>query len=92
MELILHHVLEPCYTCHTYTRLPGVAHMEAFLHLLRYLRDNMYLGLKYYSDITLSPITRLLSSNGFFLDNPLCTFTDSSWNDDVDTGRSSGFL
>ena len=38
----------------------------------------------------MSPITRLLSSNGNSLDNPLCTFTDSSWNDDTDTGRSSG--
>jgi hypothetical protein len=73
-----------------YTRHPGEAHMEALLHLLRYLRDSMYLGLKYYSDITMSSITRLLSSNGISLDNPLCTFTDSSWNDDVDTGRSSG--
>jgi hypothetical protein len=73
-----------------YTRRPGVVHMEALLHLLRYLRDNMYLGLKFYSDITMSPITRLLSSNGNSLDNPLCTFTDSSWNDDIDTGRSSG--
>ncbi len=64
--------------------------MEALLHLLRYLRDNMYLGLKFYSDITMSPITRLLSSNGNSLENPVCTFTDSSWNDDIDTGRSSG--
>jgi hypothetical protein len=64
--------------------------METLLHFLRYLRDNMYLGLKFYSDITMSPITRLLSSNGISLNNPLCTFTDSSWNDDTDTGRSSG--
>ncbi len=63
--------------------------MEALLHLLRYLRDNMYLGLKFYSDITISPITRLLSSNGISLDNLLYTFTDSSWKDDIDTGRSS---
>jgi hypothetical protein len=73
-----------------YTRCPGVAHMEALLHILRYLRDNMYLGLKFYSDITMSPVPRLLSSNGISLDNPLCTFTDSSWNDDIDTGSSSG--
>ncbi len=73
-----------------YTRCPGVVHKEALLHLLRYLRDNMYLGLNIYSDITISPITRLSSSNGISLDNSLCTFTDSSWNDDVDTGRSSG--
>ncbi len=73
-----------------YTRCPGIVHMEAVLHLLRYLTDNMYLGLKFYSDITMSPITRLMSSNGIYLDNPLCTFTDSSWNDDIYTGRSSG--
>jgi hypothetical protein len=59
-----------------YTRCSGVVHMEALLHFLRYLRDNMYLGLKFYSNITMSPITRLLSSNGISLDNPLCTFTD----------------
>ncbi len=40
----------------------------------------------------MSPITGLLSSNGFFLDNPSCTLTHSSWKDDVDTGRSSGCL
>ncbi len=71
------------------TRHPGVAHMEALLYLLRYLRDDMYLGLKFYSDITMSPIPRLSSSS---LDNPLCTFTDSAWNDDIDTGRSSGYF
>jgi hypothetical protein len=73
-----------------YTRRPGAVHMEALLHLLRYLRDNIYLRLKFYSNITMSPITRLLSSNGSSLDNPLCSFTDSSRNDDIDTGRSSG--
>jgi hypothetical protein len=62
----------------------------SFLHFLRYLKDNMYLGLKFYSDITMSPITRLLSSNRISLDNLLCTFTYSSQNDDIDTGRSSG--
>jgi hypothetical protein len=30
-----------------FTRCPGVNHMEALLHLLRYLRDNMYLGLRF---------------------------------------------
>jgi hypothetical protein len=97
MELILLHVLEPCYicllcsgeVCHVNKMSRGSSH-GSLVHLLRYLRDNMYLGLKFYSDITMSPITRLLSSDGISLDNPLCTFTDSSWNDDIDTGRSSG--
>jgi hypothetical protein len=64
--------------------------MEALLHLLRCLRDSMYLGFKFYSDINMSPIIRLLSSNGISLDILLCTFIDSSWNDDIDTSRSSG--
>jgi hypothetical protein len=38
----------------------------------------------------MSPVTRLLSSNGISLDNPLIAFSDSSWNDDIDTGRSTG--
>jgi hypothetical protein len=38
----------------------------------------------------MSTITRLLSSNGISLDNSLCTFTDLSWNDDIDKSRSSG--
>ncbi len=38
-----------------YTRCPEVVHMEALLHLLRYLKDNMNLGLKFYSDITMKP-------------------------------------
>jgi hypothetical protein len=38
--------------------------MEALLNVLGHLRDDMHLGLKYYSDITMSPIIRLLSSNG----------------------------
>ncbi len=75
-----------------YTRHPGVVQMDALLHLLRYLRDNMHLGLQFYSDITMSPITRLLLNNGISLDNPLCTFIDLSWNDDIDTGRSSGCI
>jgi hypothetical protein len=66
--------------------------MEALLQLLRYLRDNMNLGLKLYSDNTMSPITLFLSSQLISLDTPLCTFTDPSWNGDIDTGRSSGYL
>jgi hypothetical protein len=31
--------------------------MKSILHLLRYLRDHVYLGLKFYLDISMSPIT-----------------------------------
>jgi hypothetical protein len=63
--------------------------MEDLLHLLRYLRINMYFGLKFYSDIKMSPVARLMSSYGISLDNPLITFFDSSWVDYIDTGKSS---
>ncbi len=63
MELILLHVFGALlYLSYTrldiiyavkkfakYTRCLGVVHMEALLHLLRYLRDNMCLGLKFSS-------------------------------------------
>jgi hypothetical protein len=33
-----------------YTKLPGWNHFEALLHVLRYLRDNALLGIRFYSD------------------------------------------
>lgn len=61
-----------------FTQHPGGAHVETLLHLLRCLRGNRYLGLKFYSDINLSLITCLLSSNGIAFDNPSFTYTDYS--------------
>jgi hypothetical protein len=37
----------PDITYAVVTRRPGVVHMEALLNLLRNLRDNMYLGLRF---------------------------------------------
>jgi hypothetical protein len=34
-----------------YTRNPGRKHFDMLVHLLRYLRDNSHLGLRYYSEI-----------------------------------------
>ena len=39
---------------------PGTVHFEGFVHLLRYIRDNKTLGLKYYSDINDAPVSDLL--------------------------------
>ncbi len=73
------------FTCH-----PGETHMLALVHLLRYLRDNTYLGLCFYSDFTASPVYCLLKENHLPTDQLFFTFSDSSWNDDVDHGRSTG--
>ena len=39
---------------------PGKVHFERLVHLLRYIRDNRNLGLKYYADLNDAPVTDLL--------------------------------
>ena len=38
---------------------PGKVHFEVFIHLLRYIRENKTLGLKYYADLNDAPVTDL---------------------------------
>jgi hypothetical protein len=73
-----------------YTRRPGRNHFEAILHLLRYLRDNTLYGVRFYSEIDESPIYQMLLGQNIQEKHLFFGFTDSSWNDDVDTGRSTG--
>ena len=74
-----------------YSKKPGEVHMQALIHLLRYLRDNSYLGVKFYCNITQSPVYNiLLTTKNFDTSQLMFVFCDSSWNDDVDTGRSTG--
>ncbi len=44
-----------------YTRKPGRKHFDTIIHLLRYLRDNSHPGLRYHSEISESPLTRMLT-------------------------------
>ena len=39
---------------------PGKVHFEGLVHLLRYIRDNKTLGLKYYDDFNDAPVTDIL--------------------------------
>ena len=39
---------------------PGKVHFEGLVNLLRYIRDNKTLGLKYYADLNDAPVTDLL--------------------------------
>ena len=39
---------------------PGEVHFELFLYILRYIRDNKTLGLKYYADKNDAPVPDLL--------------------------------
>ena len=58
--------------------------------MLRYIRDNKTLGLKYYADLNDAPVTDLLRQANIKTKNHLMAFNDSSWQDCPETGRSTG--
>ena len=69
---------------------PGKVHFEGLVHFFRYIRDNKTLGLKYYADLNDAPVTDLLRQANIKTKNHLVAFSDSSWQDFPDTGRSTG--
>ena len=69
---------------------PGKVHFEGLVHLLRYIRDNKTLGLKYYADINDAPVTDPLGQANIKTKNHLMAFSGSSWQDFPDTGKSTG--
>ena len=60
------------------------------VHLLSYIRDNKTSGLNYYSNINDAPVSDLLRQASNKTDNKSMNFSDSSWKDCPDTGRSKG--
>ena len=69
---------------------PGEVHIEGLIHLLRYIRYNKTLGLKYYTDINDAPVTDLLRQANIKTKNHLIDFYDSSWKYCPDTGKITG--
>ena len=69
---------------------PGKVNIEGLIHLLRYIRYNKTLGLKYYADINDAPVTDLLRQASIKTENHLMDFSYSSLKDCPDTGRSTG--
>ena len=60
------------------------------VHLLRYIRDNNTLGLKYYADMKDAHLSELLRQAIIKTDNQLMVFHYSSWKGCPDTDRSTG--
>jgi hypothetical protein len=73
-----------------FSKYPGRNHFEVLFHLLRYLRDHTSYGLRFYSNFSSSPISQMLLKEGLTQTHPFFSFSDSSWDDDVDHGRSTG--
>ena len=53
---------------------PGKVHYEGLIHILRYIRDNNTLGLKYYADTNDAPVTDLLRQASIKNENQLMDF------------------
>ena len=69
---------------------PGKVHFEGLIKLLRYIRDNKNLGLKYYADLNDAPVNDLLRQANIKTKNHLMDFSDSIRKDCPDNGRSTG--
>ena len=69
---------------------PGKVNFEGLVLLLRYIRDNKTLGLKYYDDTNDAPVSDLLIQASIKTENQLMDFFDFSWQYFPDTTRSTG--
>ena len=67
-----------------------MVHFELLVHLVRYIRHNKTLGLKYYADINDAPVSELLKQASIKTENQLMDFSDSSCQYCPDAGRSTG--
>ena len=77
----------PVHKLAKFSENPGKVQFEVFLYLLRYIRDNYTLGLKYYADINDAPVFELLRQASIKTENHLMSFSYHSWQDIPDTGR-----
>ena len=78
--------MELSFTVHKLAKFSannGKVNFEVLIHLLRYTRDNNTLGLKYHADLNDAPVTANIKTKNHLLD-----FSDSSWKDCIETGRS----
>ena len=68
----------------------GKVHFEGLVHLLRYIKENRTLGLKYYADMNNAPVTDLFRQASIKTKNQLMVFNDYSRKYFPDTDRSIG--
>ena len=80
----------PVHKLAKFSANPGKVKFEGLVNLLRYIRESKTLGLKYYADLNDAPVTDLLRQANIKTKNHLMAFSDSSWQDFPDTGRSTG--
>jgi hypothetical protein len=71
---------------------PGIKDYDALYWLLGYLRKYPAYGIRFYTNVSTSPVNELLRNNTIET-NEIMAFSDASWQDCPDTGRSTvGYL
>ena len=65
---------------------PGIIHFEGLVHILRYIRDNNTLVLKYYDNVNDEPVSDLLRQASIKIEDHLMDYY-SSFQDCTDTDR-----
>ena len=75
-----------------YATNPGISHFRALIHLIGFIKSTSNKRIKFFNNFIDSPLYRVLLENNIpdAPKNCAITFSDSSWNDCVDTGRSTG--
>ena len=69
---------------------PGKVKFEGLVHILRYVRENKTLGLKYYAGMNYATVSDLLIQAIIKTYNQLMDLYDSSWKYFPDTVRNTG--
>ena len=78
------------YKLEKFSSNPGKVNFEGMVNLLRYIRDNKTLDLKYYFYMKYAPFSDLLRQAIINTENKLMAFSDYSWQDFPENGRSTG--
>ena len=68
---------------------PGLKNFKALMHCFGYLRKYIDMGIRFYANEKESPVYQLCQKNGVDYTD-LIGFSDSSWQDYPDTGKSTG--
>ena len=68
----------------------GKVHFEILVNLLRFIRENNNLALKYYANMEDAPLSDRSRQDNIKTENQLIAFSGSGWQDFPYTDRSTG--